>query len=145
MKVRVELGSLMEQLDALGQGLADEATRPAAQAGAQVFYDMVKAKAPVSTKEHSTKGKKQTYYPGNLRNAVYQVFSKSKSSPSHVFYDISVNKKKAFYWPFLEFGTKKMAARPFLRPSFYAAEQAAQQAMKARYLEEARKLLGHGT
>ena len=31
----------------------------------------------------------------------------------------------AFYWRFLEFGTAKMAARPFLRPAFEAQKAAA--------------------
>lgn len=31
----------------------------------------------------------------------------------------------AFYWRFLEFGTEKMPARPFLRPAFEAAGEAA--------------------
>lgn len=28
------------------------------------------------------------------------------------------NPRDPFYWPFVEFGTSKMAARPFLRPAF---------------------------
>jgi HK97 gp10 family phage protein len=31
----------------------------------------------------------------------------------------------AYYWPFVEFGTAKMAARPFLRPAFEAKKVAA--------------------
>ncbi|ARU04752.1 hypothetical protein CCO03_08740 [Comamonas serinivorans] len=138
----MDADALMKELDEMGAALTEQAPRPAAQAGAQVFYDMVRTKAPVSTKAHSTKGKKQTYQPGNLRNSVYQVYSKDQSTETRAVYDISVNSKKAFYWRFVEFGTKKRRAHPFLRPSFYAAEEAAQQAMVAKFVEEAKQIKG---
>lgn len=141
MRIEVDLGDLMDQLDEIGAGLTNEAVRPAAQAGAQVFYDTVRAKAPVSTFEHSTKGKKQTYQPGNLRNAVYQVFSEKQSSDPYATYEISVNNKKAFYWRFVEFGTKRMRPHPFLRPSYYAAEQQAQKAAVQTYIDKAREVI----
>jgi HK97 gp10 family phage protein len=34
----------------------------------------------------------------------------------------------AFYWPFVEFGTASMRARPFLRPAFEARKESAVQA-----------------
>jgi HK97 gp10 family phage protein len=33
--------------------------------------------------------------------------------------------RDAFYWRFLEFGTVKMAARPFMRPAFDVSSQQA--------------------
>ena len=38
----------------------------------------------------------------------------------------------AWYWRFVEFGTRKMAARPFLRPALEAKRREAAQAMKER-------------
>ena len=137
MKVYMDTRKLLGQLDAIADGLA-EAARPAAQAGAQVFYDTVRAKAPVSTMAHSTKGKLQTYQPGNLRDAVYQVYSVKRSHDALAAYEVSVNTKKAFYWRFVEFGTKRMKAQPFLRPSYYAAEQTATRAASQTYLAHAR-------
>jgi HK97 gp10 family phage protein len=34
----------------------------------------------------------------------------------------------AFYWPFVEFGTAKVRARPFLRPAFEARKERAVEA-----------------
>jgi len=38
----------------------------------------------------------------------------------------------AWYWRFLEFGTRKMAARPFLRPALESRRTQAVDAIKAR-------------
>ena len=38
--------------------------------------------------------------------------------------------KNAFYWKFLEFGTKFITARPFMRPAFENKKSAAAQAMR---------------
>ena len=51
------------------QAKVRDAVRPAAQAGAQVFYDEVRLRAPRSEKAHSTKGKRYTFQPGNLQRA----------------------------------------------------------------------------
>jgi len=42
------------------------------------------------------------------------------------------NPDDPFYWRFVEFGTVKMAARPFLRPAFEARKQAAADKIKAQ-------------
>lgn len=123
------------KLDALAKA-AKAAVRPAAQAGAQVLYEEVLRRVPVSDQEHSTKGKKQTFQPGNLRAAIYQAFAQDESTDGKATYRISWNKRKAFYGRFVEHGTSSMAARPFLRPSFDAMEQqarsAAQHVLKAQ-------------
>jgi len=38
----------------------------------------------------------------------------------------------AYYWRFVEFGTAKMAARPFMRPAFEAKKGDALEAIKGR-------------
>lgn len=54
------------------------------------------------------------------------------------------NPNDPFYWRFVEFGTRKMAARPFLRPAFQLGKDAAidlfRQRMTQRLVVEARKL-----
>lgn len=125
---------IQKLLDAL-MARATENLRPAAQAGIQVYYDEVKLRAPVSTKTHYTKGKKQKYDPGNLRAAIYQVYSKSESTDRKAVYAVSYNKKKAFYGHFVEHGTSKMAAQPFIRPSYDAKRQEAIDAVRARLRE----------
>jgi HK97 gp10 family phage protein len=120
----IDTAGLFARLDSMVHA-TQEAVRPAAQAGAQVYYEEVRARVPVSEKAHSTKGKKQTYQPGNLRAAIYQAFVESESGKAAATYRISWNKEKAFYGRFLEFGTSQMAARPFLRPGFDAARERA--------------------
>lgn len=144
MKLRIDADSLMKDLDRLGQELIEKGTRPAAQAGAQVFYDTVRARAPVSRKAHKSGWKKKGWEPtliepGALRAAVYQVFSQRQSSNAHAVYEISVNQKKAPHWLVVEFGKN---AHPFLRPSFYAAEDAAQRAMVEKFVENAKGVKG---
>ena len=120
-----DLAGLEARLDGIDKAVG-EAIRPAAQAGAQVFYDEVKARAPRSEKAHFTKGKKQSYAPGNLQAAIYQAFDNDASvTGKSASYGISWNKKKAFYGRFVEFGTKRMPAQPFLRPSFDAVNKLA--------------------
>ena len=118
---------------------AEKATRPAAQAGAQVFYEEVKQRVPMSAKTHSTKGKKQTFTPGTLRKAIYQAFADKESGDGKASYRISWNKTHAFYGRFVEFGTSKMAAKPFLRPAYDAARAKALKAVQERMAVELKK------
>ena len=91
--------SMSISLDIKGLGLDDldaaalEAVRPAAQAGAQVFYDQVKAN--VSRLRRVT---------GNLDSAIYQAFMDGASSPSLASYRVSWNKSKAPHGHLVEFG-----------------------------------------
>ena len=54
---------------------------------------------------------------------------------------MSWNKSNAFYGQFLEFGTAKMAAQPFLRPAYDAARSKAIAAMQAVMAEQLKKAL----
>lgn len=134
-------------LDATLDGLskdAEEAARPASQAGAQVLYNAVEIN--VSRIGHKT---------GRLANAIYQAFSKDNSGEGYATYHISWNAKKAPHGHLVEFGhlaryhtyigkdgrwytdkskplasPRQVAARPFIRPamaSFEAALQAMQE------------------
>ncbi len=125
-------GGMLDMLDKLPAEIHVKAIRPAAQAGAQVLYDEVKIRAPMSSAPH--KSGKQTYAPGNLKAAIYQAHSPESSQDGAHVYHVSWNKKKAFYGQFIEYGTAKMAARPFLRPAYEAKKQAA--------LDTADKVLG---
>ena len=118
---------------------AEKATRPAAQSGAQVFYDEVKQRVPMSAKPH--KSGKKTYNPGTLRKAIYQAFADKESGDGKASYRISWNKTHAFYGRFVEFGTSKMAAKPFLRPAYDAARARALQAVQERMAAEVKKAI----
>ncbi len=124
----MDLGGINAQLDRLAAA-AKASARKAAQAGAQVYYDEVRDRVPVSAKPH--KSGKKTYTPGTLRRAVYQAYVQDESGPGRATYRVSWNKSHAFYGRFVEFGTAKMAAKPFLRPAFDAAQPRAISAVNA--------------
>ena len=138
ISIAFDFSKIAAKLDNIAKA-AKEGARPAAQAGAQVFYEEVKQRVPVSAKAHSTKGKKQTFTPGTLRKAIYQAFADKESGDGKASYRISWNKSHAFYGRFVEFGTSRMAAKPFLRPAYDAARAKALQAVQERMAEEVNK------
>lgn len=104
-KVQRKLKDIWEQ--------GELAARPAAQAGAQVFYDEVKRRAPVSEAPHFFYGRlakgstTRTIYPfkpGDLKASVYQVFSKDSSTKSKATYHIAWNHQVVPYGFMYEFG-----------------------------------------
>ena len=144
LTLEFDLSALEKQLDNIETAVG-EAIRPAAQAGAQVFYDEVKARVRGLAKR---KGSQVT---GNLEAAIYQAFDDDGSTPNKLAsYSISWNKKKAFYGSFLEggvkrtitdpkdieFGTKRKIAYPFLRPAFDAVKQKAVDTVNDRLEQE---------
>ena len=133
-----DFSKIAAKLDAITKA-AGKATRPAAQAGAQVFYDEMKQRVPVSAKPH--KSGKKTYSPGTLRKAIYQAYAEKESSESRSTYRVSWNKSHAFYGRFIEYGTSKMAAKPFLRPAYDAASAKALRAAQDRMQTEVKKAL----
>ncbi len=140
ISIAFDFSKLTAKLDNITKA-AEKATRPAAQSGAQVFYDEVKQRVPVSAKPHSTKGKKQTFTPGTLRKAIYQAFADKESGDGRAMYRVSWNKTHAFYGRFVEFGTSKMAAKPFLRPAYDAARAKALKAVQERMAAEVKKAI----
>ena len=138
ISIDFDFSKLTAKLDNITKA-AEKAARPAAQAGAEVFYAEVKQRVPVSAKPH--KSGKKTYNPGTLRRAVYQAFIDKESDGTKAAYRVSWNKSHAFYGRFLEFGTSKMAAKPFLRPAYDAARAKALDAVKQRMQAEVSKAL----
>ena len=122
--------------------LADEAKaalRPAAQAGAQVLYNEVKLRVPVYRgplhfRHNKTKGGGYWVTPGQLRDSIYQVFSRDNSDTEHVTYHISWNHSKAPHGHWMEFGNSRHPAHPFLRPAFDAMNELALYTAKEVFL-----------
>ena len=86
------------------------------------------------------RGKKYgPYAPGNLRDSVYQVFSKSNSYKDVSAYHISWNKDKAPYGYVYEWGNSKRGARSFIARSVIETRAQVREAIKARYIEEVNK------
>lgn len=138
MSVRMNTTKFKEQLRAEVDKL-HAATRPAAQAGAQIIYDRARINAPVSGDSHFfyIRGKKYgPYAPGTLRDAIYQVFSKDNSYKDRSTYHISFNKDKAPYGFIVHNGTSKTVAHPFISKSVVETRAEVRQAIKARYIQE---------
>lgn len=122
--------------DAVLDGLLEaayEAVRPAAQAGAQTLYVEALLRCPISAEEHVFYGRDSkrtgvtwTFQPGNLRNSIYQAFSKDNSMEigegyAKATYHVAWNHQEAPYGFMVEFGTSRASAHPFLRPAYDAA------------------------
>lgn len=141
MSIKTDVAKFKDQLKAT---LAEmqRATRPAAQAGVQVIYDRARINVPVSDKAHFfyIRGKKYgPYAPGNLRDSIYQVFSKSKSFKDVSTYQVSWNKDKAPYGFVAEFGNSQRGAQSFIARSVIETREQVREAIKTRYIEELTK------
>jgi HK97 gp10 family phage protein len=133
------LDGFMAELVAADQ----ESIRPAAQAGAQVFYDQARARVKRTRKAHyfhgrsfRVNGTKYLFQPGTLQRAIYQVFSKDNSGPGRAAYHVSWNAKEAPYGSMVEFGTSRAPAHSFIRSTFASHEKLAGDAIEARYFAE---------
>ena len=118
------------------------ATRPAAQAGAQIIYERARVHVPVSKAAHMFYGSHAVYgpySPGNLRDALYQVFSEANSFKDVSTYHISWNKDQAPYGFMVELGTSNAPAHSFIGRSVIETRGEVRQAIKARYLSEVNK------
>lgn len=140
MRINMNIARFKEQLNAT-VGELQRATRPAAQAGAQIIYAAARLNAPVSKKPHKFYGTHKVYgpyAPGNLRDSIYQVFSKDNSYKDVSTYHISWNADKAPYGAMVEFGTSKSPARSFIGKAVTETRTQVRQAIKERYLQEVR-------
>lgn len=131
---------LLARVDRVGSA-AKASVRPAAQAGAQVYYDELRQRVPVGSKVHSTKGKKHTFSPGNLQRSLYQAYA-DESTPDRAVYRISWNKQKAFYGGMVERGTSRTPAQAFLRPTYDARRDDAIAASRGALREQIKEGLG---
>lgn len=137
-RVSLNMSRFREQLSATFDELC-RATRPAAQEGAEIIYRQAKLYCPVGDAPHMFNGTHQVYgpySPGNLRDAIYQVFSKDKSFKDVSTYHVSWNKDKAPYGYMVELGTSHTPAHSFLGRAIADTRSEVKAAMKRRYIEE---------
>jgi HK97 gp10 family phage protein len=138
--VRVEgLSDLGRNMQALKLDVRFKVAERAARKGAVVFRRKARQLAPKSSEPHQLGVRKdQIAQPGNLKKNI--IIRQIKDTNLTAEYEVRVRQgsgkvpNDAFYWLFLEFGTVKMAQRPFMRPAFAAAKSAA--------LEEVKRALG---
>lgn len=123
VRISFDADSAFAGLDAIALGAVKQ-VRPAAQAGAQTFYDEVKLNV-------GRLGRKT----GNLDSSIYQVFSKDNSSDKTATYHISWNHIKAPHGHLIENGHSRAPAHPFIRPAYDARAGVALEAANVKYQE----------
>lgn len=158
MTVSIEIKGLKELQKALEQLPKEIQARPlrsAVSAGAKVIMDEAIARAP----EGDT---------GNLKDSIYRYRSRKQSATGKETFLVGVRKGKgtygdtrrnrrlgivgkkyitqgkAFYWRFIEFGTRFIQAKPFMRPAYESKKLEAAETIKERLKKaidtQARKL-----
>lgn len=117
---------LVKKLREIPLALRKRVLRNALAAGARLVRDEAKQQAPVLRLENSLQAPYRK--PGTVRDAVRIRTSKKDRRAGDVGVYVNVKPAKGaergaksradpFYWRFLEFGTKRMAPRKFLRPA----------------------------
>jgi HK97 gp10 family phage protein len=144
--VKVEgLAELAKALRELPDRVAKNGLRVSVYAGAKVIRDEARLRAPKATE---SLGPNQPP-PGTLKRSVIMKHIPELSSLTRQTFFVTVRHGKkyrkqgkkgnlsqdAWYWRFVEFGTRKMRASPFLRPALEAKRRDAVQAMKERLAE----------
>ncbi|WAT01519.1 HK97-gp10 family putative phage morphogenesis protein [Rouxiella chamberiensis] len=124
-----DLLRLTEDLDTLSKSETKQVLNKAARAGAEVLRAAVENNAPVRT--------------GKLKRNVVVLSRKSGpgeavagvhirgTNPSGTNSDTTTkgsSQNNAFYWRFIELGTSKMPANPFVRPAYDTNQELAAQA-----------------
>lgn len=160
MKVRVEgVSELLKRLNALPVELRKNAVYSALNAGGAVVRNAAKENAPYLGKTRAYKTLPKHRKPFTVRDAI-RVSRSRITKGQNGLYEVIVrvkplkekqiaafkraqvaagrrgsgaaNPDDPYYWWFLEFGTSKMAAQPFLRPAFESTKLAQLQAIRKR-------------
>ncbi|MEQ1977453.1 HK97-gp10 family putative phage morphogenesis protein [Xenorhabdus sp. SGI240] len=132
------LNDLSRDLELLSKAESNKVLRKGTYAGAKILRDETRKRAPVRTgklKKNIVATNRKTNRDGTISSGVY-VRGSNKSGTNS---DPTMKKndpRNAYYWRFLEKGTSKMAARPFIDPAFdvradEAADAAFEVALKA--------------
>ncbi|MDH0519980.1 HK97 gp10 family phage protein [Achromobacter xylosoxidans] len=120
MKLTFEMGGdAVEGLTRFVEAVEQRVVRPAAHAGALVFYERARELAP-----EYIGPPKSGIKPGQLRAAIYRVFSEDKSSDDLKIYQISWNHTKAPHGYWMEYGNSRHGPKSFIRPAFDFYEKA---------------------
>lgn len=150
------LRELSAALRELPQRIARNALRQSVSRGAAVIRDEAKVRAPVS----NGAPRPGEPLPGTLKRAIVIKQDRERSSLLSQTFVVAVRHGKryrqqgkkgnrsqdAYYWRWVEFGTVKMSARPFMRPAFETKKQTAVQeiarVLGERLMQEAATLPG---
>ncbi|WP_423192980.1 HK97-gp10 family putative phage morphogenesis protein [Cupriavidus sp. H18C2] len=129
------LTSALRSLEAVA---SESVLRQAAVAGARVIHAEVKLRAPVDLGIYE--GKSGKHPAGFLRDNILIAYDKERSADGLRATYLVTWSKEAFYGRFLEHGTSKMAAKPFLRPGYEARKRDAVKAVQSVIHEKVKEL-----
>lgn len=122
------LAELEKRLLDFPDRLAKNILAGAIRAGAAVIRDEARSKAPKDTGEMARDILIKKARGGNGLTFHVYVRSGKKSRLAGRKRNVS---RDSFYWRFVEFGTSKMGAKPFMRPAFDAKKTEAVERIKA--------------
>lgn len=121
------VAGLMMQLEELGKLEDGKALRAAVRAGIKPATNRAKAMIPQGIDAHRTY-KGRLVSPGFAKRSIRAVTSVSKDKQK-ASAALGVRSEAFYAVQFVELGTSKMAARPWLRPAFSSTVQQQQEAM----------------
>jgi HK97 gp10 family phage protein len=147
------LRELEAQLRALPEKVAGQALAASVSAGARVIRDEAIQRAPVRTgamkaqiftKRVRTDSKFEKLSIVGVRGGKAKYANNKANRRSGRAGKEYENAGETFYWRFVELGTRKMAAHPFLRPAFDAKQQEAVAAITERLDQRIQKAVAEG-
>ena len=136
------LGELEEDFTRLSAAMANTAIRAAVMAGANVARDKTRKSAPV----RSGKLKKQivvTRVPQQITPGA-AVAGLRVRRPGRKKGSTPQPESSPYYWFFLEWGTSKMAAKPFVRPAWDNHLTQIENAVRSKLAQAIDHALGQG-
>jgi HK97 gp10 family phage protein len=119
------------------------AIKQAVRAGMLTTMDEARTRIAVGTRSHKVYTG-QTVSPGFARKSIkiITVLSADKQQATAI---LGVSKEAFYAVQFLELGTSKMPAQPWLRPAFYGTQSDQQQAIVAKLQEYINKVVAAGS
>lgn len=124
IEVKVEgLKALQDELLQLPEKVGGKVLQGALSAAALPIVNDAKARVPQAHKAYKLYGR-GVANPGWLRERVIRKKVKNSSNSAEVIVTVK-DKWQSYFWRFIEFGTSKMPAHPFLRPAFEAKSREA--------------------
>lgn len=104
-------GDIAHALDRYAEKIKQQMLMSGVAETAEVMYDEVRRWAMAGGPKHPD------VQEGDLRDAIYRAYIPERSTGDQKVYFVGARNRGAFYWRFLEYGTSRMPAQPFLRPS----------------------------
>lgn len=122
--------ALTRRLRELGELEKGKPLREAVRDGIKPAYNVARSRAPEGSVLHKTY-KGRLVAPGFLRRSVKMVVRQSKDKKA-AFAFLGVAREAFYGTLFVELGTSKMAARPWLIPAFESMTSQALEAIRSR-------------